>query len=411
MQHALATRIVNHDELRRAAQKRLPRFAFDFLDGGAGSDGGVAHNRAVLESFRLVPRYGVTVAEVDTTVEFLGQRWQRPYGIAPMGLANLIWPGADLALARLAAARGFPYVASTPASTALEDLAAACPGHLWFQMYVARDAGITADLAARARSAQVATMLVTLDTPLPARRERNLRNRLTLPLRLSARNWLEIARHPRWACATLAQGAPRFANLERYAPKGMSRAQIAEFVSETLTVACTWEELEALRRIWPGGLLAKGILDPADAARCEAIGCDGVVLSNHGGRQLESAVSPLEVVEEVAAVTRRQAGRHFAIVVDSGLRRGSDIVKSLALGADFLLLGRLGLYGMGAAGTAGVEHAFAMLDDELNNTLAQLGQPVVARLSKSILHGHPIRNQPPGDTRRPPESASSPTKV
>ncbi|MGA2550710.1 MAG: alpha-hydroxy acid oxidase [Burkholderiaceae bacterium] len=383
------SRLVNVEELRLAARRRVPRFAFDFIDGGAGDGSGMAHNRAVLDGMRLVPRYLRDVSRIETQTVLFGKTWTRPYGIAPTGVANLMWPGADLALAKLAHQRGFPYVASTPCSTSIEDLAKVCPD-LWFQLYVTRDEAVTRDLIERAHAAGAKALVVTVDTPVPGRRDRNLRNRLVLPLRLPLRGWLEIASHPGWSLATLAAGAPRLANLERYAPKGTPKAALSLFGSQLLAVSTTWTHLESVRKHWSGPLIVKGVLDVDDALGCQALGCDGVLLSNHGGRQLEAAVSPFEVLQAM----RERLGAGLTILADSGVRHGSDVVKALGLGADLVLMGRLGLYGMGAGGPLGVAHAFDLLDAELTNTLAQLGATSPTVVQAGTHDGHWLRPGP-----------------
>jgi (S)-mandelate dehydrogenase len=371
---AYTRRITNIDELRNAARRRLPRIVFDYLEGGAEAEACLKNNRRALDAYRIVPRYLVDVSQPSFAVELFGRTYGRPWGIAPTGLANFIWPGTDQALAHQAARRNIPLVNSTPASTSLETLVREAPDVTWFQIYVASQQSVTDDLMARARDAGVEVLVVTVDIPSPAKRERDLRNGLGFPLNLSWSNVMDFAAHPRWSMAMLMRGVPRFANIERYLETtGHSLSSLnqslAAFMAKTISASLDWEALERIRSRWGGKLVVKGLLHPNDATRACDLGCDGLVLSNHGGRQLDSAVSPVEMLLEIRAVV----GRRAKIVLDSGIRRGSDIVKALALGADFVLLGRAGLYGAGANGSEGVKLAFDVIDDEFFRAMAQIG--------------------------------------
>jgi (S)-mandelate dehydrogenase len=362
--------MLNIDELRKRAKRRVPRMAFDYLDGGAEDESGMAHNRQALQRYRFIPRYLVDVSGLTTDRELFGHTYSAPFGIAPTGLANMIWPGAELMLLGEAQRRNLPFVLSTPSTTAIEAAAESAPGaSLWFQLYVSRQPDITDDLMKRASDAGVHVLVITVDVPVAAKRERDLRNGMKLPLRLSLSNFIDFALHPRWSWEMLRHGAPGFANLAPYAGVDKSTKTLAEFMASTLTTPFTWPDLERIREQWRGALVVKGILDPRDAKRCAEIGCDGIQLSNHGGRQLDSAVSPLEVLPAV----RQAVGGDVKLLIDSGVRRGSDIAKLLALGADFAFFGRPGLYGAGAAGTEGVRMALDCIADEFNRTLAQLG--------------------------------------
>lgn len=362
--------MLNIDDLRKKAKRRVARMAFDYLDGGAEDETGMAHNRHALQRYRFVPRYLVDVSQLTADTELFGHTYAAPFGIAPTGLANLIWPGAELMLLGEAKRRNLPFVLSTPSATAIETAAATNPGAcLWFQLYVSKQQHITEDLLKRASGAGVHVLVVTVDVPVAAKRERDLRNGMKLPLKLALSNFIDFALHPRWSWEMLRRGAPGFANLAPYAGVDKSSKTLAEFMASTLTTPFVWPDLERIREQWHGALVVKGVLDPKDAQRCAEIGCDGIQLSNHGGRQLDSAVSPVDVLPAV----RQAVGANVKLLIDSGIRRGSDIAKVLALGADFAFFGRPGLYGAGAAGAEGVRMAFDCIDDEFKRTLAQLG--------------------------------------
>jgi len=381
----VARRIVNLEDLRARAKRRLPRVVFDYLDGGAGRETTLHHNRAAWDRYRLVPRALIDARRTDASTHLFGHHWARPYGIAPTGMANMIWPGSDLALARHAMQRGMPMVAATPASTSLEDLAQAAPQHVWFQLYPTRDDAITDDLLHRAENAGIDVLVVTVDVPTSARRERDLRNGLSLPFRLTRSHSVNFALHPRWTLAQLRAGAPRFANLERYfAPTAAE--ELARFMTRTISSNFAWTDLERIRNLWKHTLVVKGLLSVADVEHCALLGCDGAVLSNHGGRQLDSAASPLDVLASV----RERAGNRLSLIVDGGVRTGGDIVKAIALGADFVLLGRAGLYGAAAFGPMGVQIAYDIIEAEFANTLAQFGCPTFDDLRRCRHEGHMI---------------------
>lgn len=358
------------EDYRARARRRIPRFAFDFIDGGAGSEAGIRRNRAAFEQALLQPRVLVDVdGALSTRRRFLGRDWELPFGVPPFGLANLAWPGADRVLAAAAHDAGAPYVASTPASTSLEELRTVAPTSSWFQLYVAKSPAIVDDLLARAAGAGYDTLVVTVDVPHPGRRRRDMRNRFTLPLRLTPRLAWELARHPAWSLAVARKGAPRFANLERYAEKDASAASLAEFMAAQSSGRLDWSVLAAIRESWKGRLIVKGVTSPEDAKRLAGEGADAIVVSNHGGRQLDAAPASLHALPAVRAAV----GPGFPLVVDGGVRCGEDVLKALIAGADFVFVGRPFLYAVAARGEAGAAEMFGLLRAELVNAMAHLG--------------------------------------
>jgi (S)-mandelate dehydrogenase len=368
------------DAMRSAARRRMPRFAFDYIDGGAGAERAVRHNLEALARVRLAPHVLYGSESCDTSVELFGRRWALPIAVAPIGLANLVRPGADLSMARAAARVGIPFILSTAATTSIEDAAVAAPD-LWFQLYVGREPAIVEDLLVRAQRAGVRTLIVTVDLPAPGKRVRDLNNRFVLPLRPSLAMAADLISCPRWTLALLAEGTPRFANLERYAPAGSSAQSLANLMASQSSPRLNWALLEMIRRQWSGELLVKGILRPDDARRLVDLGADGVVVSNHGGRQLDSACAPIEVLPAV----RDAIGSDAAILMDGGIRSGEDVVKALLLGADMVLLGRAFLYGIGAMGLKrGADTVVSIFADELTCALKQLGASRLSDLRRDL---------------------------
>lgn len=369
------------ETLRRIARKRLPRFAFDFIDGGAQRETALARNRHALDQVHLLPKVLTGATVRDQSVQLLGQSFASPFGIAPIGMANLVAPGTDLALARAAERAGIAYTLSTAGTTALETIARAAP-HGWFQLYVGRDAAITDDLIRRADEAGYTALIVTADVPAPGKRLRDLRNRFTLPLRPTPRMALDVLGHPRWAWAMATGGAPRFANLEAYSSPGSSTSSLAELMAAQSSARLDWQLLARIRERWPRALILKGVLRPEDAKQAADMGVDAIGISNHGGRQLDAAPAPIEMLPALRAAV----GPTVPLIVDGGLWSGEDVARCLALGANFALFGRAFLYAVAALGPAGGPAALiASLRDDLDRAMTQLGCASVADIDSSLV--------------------------
>lgn len=367
-------------ELRLRARARLPRVIFDFIDGGAGDEAALRRNEAAFQDLRMVPRVFRSCGTRDLSTELFGQRYAMPFGVTPMGLCNLAWPGTDLGLARAAAAAGIPYALSTMASTAIEDIARAAPGHTWFQIYLGGDAATADSLLDRAQAAGIQTLVLTVDANFTARRLRDWGNGFALPLRPTARLLADLALHPRWSLSTLAAGAPTFANFRPTGAGGPGIA-IGAMLTSLAQAQIDWSTLERMRARWPHRLVVKGVLHPEDARRIAAMGADGVMVSNHGGRQLGMVPSSIEALPAIRAAV----GPGFALLIDSGVRCGDDIAKALAAGADFVMLGRTFLYGAGALGAErGPAATIDILRGELDAALAQLGCSGIGELGPDM---------------------------
>lgn len=375
-------RVFTTGQMAAHARKRLPRAIFDFIEGGAGSETAVARNRARFEQIALMPQALRDCSAAHSEVTIFGRRYAAPFGIAPMGFADLVRPGTDRALARAAKAQNIPYVLSTAATTSIETIAAIAQDNLWFQLYPGSDEAMAATLMERALKAGVTTLVATIDIPVPGKRPRDLTNGLAIPLRPSLRTVLDVALHPAWALRALRGERLGMANFVEN--KGsLSGLAHAEFVSRQLSCpGLDWTRLEGIRKAWPHHLVIKGILNPQDALAAERIGADGIVVSNHGGRQLDSAPSSIEVLPAI----REACGDRLTLILDSGVRTGDDIARSLASGADFVLLGRPFLFAVAALGLSrGPTEIIDILRAEFLNTLIHLGCADPAELGSDHL--------------------------
>jgi isopentenyl diphosphate isomerase/L-lactate dehydrogenase-like FMN-dependent dehydrogenase len=371
-------------DFRARAQRRLPRFAFDYLDGGAGDEAGIRRNIEAFDRIELVPRMLVNVERRDLSTTLFGRTWAAPFGTAPIGVGNLMWPRAEETIAREAVAFGIPYTISTPACTTLERIREVAGENAWFQLYVGRAEEMVQGLVGRAEAAGYDFMFVTVDVPVPPRRLRDIRNNFTMPFAWTPRVIYELVTHPAWSLGTLATGRPRFANMERYAPTGAAQP-LARYMSSQVTGRFDWDELKRLRDRWRGRLVPKGLLAVDDVVRAKEIGCDAVVISNHGGRQLASLPASIDVLPEIRAAV----GGDFPLLLDSGIRSGEHIVKALAAGADFVLIGRAMMYAVAALGARGPKAVLELLRAEMLNCLGQIGYTDIASLKAAA----PIRRR------------------
>ncbi|MEP5728099.1 MAG: alpha-hydroxy acid oxidase [Sulfitobacter sp.] len=348
-------------DARRLAKRRLPWMVFDYIDGAAGEETGAARNRAALDAYTLRPRIlrDVSKRSLETTV--FGAPADRPFGIAPMGMCNLSGPGADLMLARLAARHKVPHGVSTVASTPLEKIIEVAQGHAWFQIYFSGDGTGTFKLVKRARDAGYQTLILTVDVPEVGRRPRELRHGFKMPFKIGPRQFIDFACHPDWSLKTLLHGKPQMANFEMDG---------YEFDRTESRARADWGTLKAMRDVWPGKMVVKGVLDIEDAVMLKGAGVDAVQVSSHGARQLESGPSPFALLPAMRAAL----GPDYPLFFDSGLRSGEDILKTLTAGADFAFVGRILQFAIAAAGEAGLERMWHVLSEEMSIAMAQTGR-------------------------------------
>ncbi|GAB7547762.1 alpha-hydroxy-acid oxidizing protein [Cupriavidus sp. 8B] len=372
------TALLNLEAYRRLAQRRLPRIVFDYIEGGADDESGIRRNRDALDALLLDPARLTDVSARDLSATLAGARSAAPLVVAPMGLNGACRPDGDVMLARAAARAGIPFTLSTASNVALAEVARRAGGRLWFQLYVVQREHARA-LVKGALSAGYEALVLTTDVTVNGRRERDLRNGFAVPLRLTPRIVADAALHPAWTIRQCRHGLPTLPNVDGGADAGAQAA----LLQRRMDASFCWDDLAALRDMWPRELYVKGILNARDAARCVALGADGVIVSNHGGRQLADLAAPISVLPEVvAAVGGAQT------LVDSGFRNGRDVVKALALGARAVMLGRPLLYGLAARGETGVDEVLAMFVADIDRTLALLGCPDVV----SLWPGRYIRN-------------------
>lgn len=371
---------VNIEDLRRAARRKLPKAVFDFLDGGAMDEETLRANRGDFEAFRFLPKTLVDVSERSQSVQVLGQELATPLILAPTGLTGLFGPGGELAAARAARAAGAGYCVSTMATTSIEVVAKEVPG-FWFQLYIQRDRGITEALVERASVAGCPLLCVTVDLAIQGQRERDLRNGFAVPPRITPANALDYLSRPAWLKRVLTGPPINFANFAHIESRRFDLTTLVHYIAEQFDPSVTWQDIDWLKSIWPGKLAIKGILSAEDARRAAEYGADAVIVSNHGGRQLDGASSSIAALPAVVEAV----GERIEVLIDGGIRRGGDVVKALALGARACLIGRAFLYGLAADGEAGVGRTLEILKGEIDSVQALIGCPDLGEIDRSFL--------------------------
>jgi (S)-mandelate dehydrogenase len=374
------------DYLRQRARRHIPHFAFEYADGGSGKeDAGIRRNWAALDAVELVPRYGVMPSLPTCEVELFGRRYNAPIGIAPMGGPSIIWPGGDLHLARAAQRTGIPYALSTAGGATIEEVARVAPDVFWFQLYrlPADDHAVSRDLVNRAEAAGCRTLVLTLDVPVRTTRPREVATGIAGAFNITPAILAQIMRAPGWAVAILQHGMPRFASLRTYVAGNPSLNDVIAFARREIQGAFTWDEVRMYRDRWKGTLIVKGILHPQDAETAVSLGVDGIIVSNHGGRQVEALPASIDALPAIV----RQVGTRATVLMDSGVRSGSDIVRACALGATGAFAGKAFLWALGALGEEGPGYVIDLLIEETQAALGQLGvHSVEAARTLSMRH-------------------------
>jgi (S)-mandelate dehydrogenase len=375
-------RAITIDDLRLVARRRVPNFNFEYIEGGAEDEVTLRRNRDVFERIAWLPRALVGAGPADLGIEIFGRRLNLPIVIAPTGFNGLCWKQGDIALARAAAAAGIPFTLSTASNCAIGRLAAAVPCNLWYQLYAYKDQQVVDRLIDRVGEAGCEVLVITADAPVLGAREWDQRN-YSAPMKLSLANKLDVLRHPGWLARIMfPSGAPTFENLTEFLPPGKYSALIgAKYSFSQINSRLSWHDVERIRGRWPGKLVVKGLLCVEDARRSVEAGVDGIVLSNHGGRQLDSCVSGVELLPAVSS----EFGDRLTVLVDGGFRRGADVLKAMALGAHGVMIGRSTLYGLAAGGEAGVSHAIGILRTEMERAMLLLGCGSIQDLGRHLI--------------------------
>ena len=372
-------------DLREMARAHLPRGIFEYVARGSDEDRSLIGNARAFDEIDLVPRVVRDVSEPDTSCQLFGQPCAAPIAVSPTGFASLLWLDGEVGSARAASRAGIPFALSTGSITPMEQIREAVDGRLWLQLYVWPQREMTRELIARARRARYEALIITVDTPVAPFRPYNLKNGFSIPFKVSSRNFWDIVTHPRWLYGVV---------FRRYLKSG---PMVAENYPEQLRVPVSaakpgkfnlpfcdnvsWDDIREFRRLWDGPLILKGVLHPEDAARAADAGCDGIIVSNHGGRNLDSAIAPVRMLPEIAD----RVGHKTTVLLDSGISRGGDIVKALALGAHAVMVGKATLFGVGAAGEEGAQRALEILVDELVRVMTNSGTKDLPSISSGLL--------------------------
>ena len=355
-------------DLKRRAKRRIPKFAFDYIEGGCNSELAISNNREALDDVFLRPEYMQSYAKPELGVELFGKHYSAPFGIAPLGLTGLVWPDASAMHARAALKANIPFVLSTVSTISIEEAAKNAEDNFWFQLYPPSDEEILDDMLNRLRVVGCKNLVVTVDVPTPSRRISAIKSGLAVPPKITAKSIFESTLRPFWSLATVRAGLPQFATLRPYIKDAKNIEDIATFIRTTLRDVVDENTLKVLRDKWQGTLIVKGISHVDDALKVKEIGAEGIIVSNHGGRQLDASLPPAETLEEIIDTV----GAELTVMADSGVETGVDIARYLALGADCVFAGRAFLYGVAAHGEAGAGHTIDLLKDELTQVMSQL---------------------------------------
>jgi L-lactate dehydrogenase (cytochrome) len=371
------------EDLREMAKKRVARAIFEYVDCGSYAESTLRANRADLDSLALRQRVGIDVDRRSTRAAMLGQEVAMPVALAPVGLTGLNWANGEVLAARAAERFGVPFTLSTMSICSIEDVAEGVRKPFWFQLYVMRDRGFAASLIERAKAAKCSALVLTLDLQIQGQRHRDLKNGLTVPPRLTLGTALDILRKPRWMLNVMTSKRRSFGNLEGRIPDAKSLTTLSQWIAGQFDPTLSWKDVEWVKKLWGGKLVLKGILDAEDARIAAGSGVDAIVVSNHGGRQLDGTISSIRALPEIVEAAKGK----LEVWLDGGIRSGQDVLRSLALGADATMIGRAFVYGLGAMGEAGVTRALELIRAELDVSMALCGLRDVKDASPSILRG------------------------
>ena len=371
------------DDLREKAKKRIPRFAFEYLDGGCNDDVNIKKNTSDIRKIELVPRYLDEYNGSDFSTELFGKTYDAPFGIAPVGLQGLIWPNSANVLANAAFEHNIPFVLSTVSTSSIETISEITEGSFWFQLYHPTENELRDKIIKRAEDAGCRVLVILCDVPTFGYRPRDIRNGLAMPPRMTLRNILQMIGKPSWALNTLKHGQPNFETLVPYMPDGLNLKGLGQFMNETFSGRLSEEKIAPIRDMWKGKLVLKGVASVEDAEKAVKLGFDGIIVSNHGGRQLDAGQSTIEPLKVIAPKYRDK----ITVMMDSGLRSGPDIARTVACGADFTFMGRAFMYGVAALGEEGGNHTISVFKVQLRQVMEQICCEKISDLPKHLVKG------------------------
>ncbi|MDW5288268.1 alpha-hydroxy acid oxidase [Formosa sp. PL04] len=368
-------------DLRKRAMVKMPKFAFEYLDGGCNEDINLDKNRSDIQKIELMPQYLSKFDKSDLKTELFGHTYDAPFGIAPVGLQGLMWPNSPEILAKAAFDHNVPFILSTVTTSSIERIAELTEGKSWFQLYHPAEETVKRDLLDRAAHAGTDVLVILADVPTFGYRPRDVRNGLAMPPSMSIKNIIEVFKKPDWAIQTLIHGQPAFKTMEKYMPKGLNLKKLGEFMDITFSGRLNEDRIASIRDQWKGKLVIKGIVNEMDAQKAINLGVDGLIVSNHGGRQLDAGQSSIVPMTHLAKKFKNE----IKIMVDSGLRGGPDIARSMANGAEFTFMGRSFMYGVGALGKDGGNHTISLMKREFQQVMEQICCEKVQDLPKHLI--------------------------
>lgn len=381
MKKELITKFPSTADLRKKARSRIPRFAFEYLDGGCNEEINLNRNRSELQEVQLAPKYLEGFKGASLKTKILGIEYDAPFGVAPIGLQGLMWPGSPEILAKSAVKHNVPFVLSTVSTSSIETIASITEGKSWFQLYHPAQPHLRDDVINRAQDAGLPVLVILCDVPTFGYRPKDIRNGLGMPPKMNLANIIQILGHPNWAVQTLIKGRPSFETLKPYMEKGMNMKQLGAFMDKSFAGRLDEERIKPIRDLWKGKLVLKGVETVDDVKIAKKLGIDGVIVSNHGGRQLDAGRSTINALGSIV----ENFGDQIEVMMDSGIRSGPDIARALASGSKFTFLGRTFMYGVAALGNKGGDHTMTMLKTQLQQVIEQLCCEKIADLPKHLV--------------------------